>query len=297
MVSSKASKPHHPTSVASGNVTEGLITDLFQGVSSVDVLTDVFELLKKSVKALREGGFPLLKKRGTHYTRKSLLFTPDVPPLSFSYKTNTVSIGYSDKYIYTDTEPQVVPKPSDTVVEAGVYPGKQTATFAKMADRVFAFEPSPRNYAVAKENLRKFDNVQVINEGLWDEESELEIQYGKSGGDDGFLAPDKESREVGEHVPVNSLENYREQLDIGTVDFLKIEAEGAEPEIIEGIDSMDIENIVVNADEERDGEPVGREVMELLQPKGYNLVAIKDGHILFFTRNSVPHYAFRNDII
>lgn len=41
------------------------------------------------------------------------------------------------------------------------------------------------------------------------------------------------------------------------------------------------------------GLPVGKQVMELLQPKGYHLVGMKKGHILFFTKQDPSHCAFR----
>jgi FkbM family methyltransferase len=165
-----------------------------------------------------------------------------------------------------------------------------------LAKQVFAFEPSPRNYKKAKDNLESFDNVTLINEGLWNEPDHLEIKYGVSGGDDGFLEPDNgEGPEpVSENIPVNTVENYVEELDIDEVNFLKIEAEGAEPEIIQGIGNLEIRNIAVNCGEERGGEPTGEEVMQLLQTLGYELVGMKRGHILFFTLDEVPHSAFRS---
>lgn len=225
--------------------------------------------------------------------QRVLLFRPSLPPFSVNYRSRTVRFGYRDKYIYNDVSSNILPKSTEIVVEAGVHEGKDTAMFGKLADQVVAFEPSPRNHSIAKKNLSRFDNIRLINEGLWNEKDEIEIRYGANGGEDGFLEPDFDTGKVGEAIPVNTLEKYVEQLDIGSVDFLKIEAEGAEPEIVEGLGELDIENIVINADEERDGEPTGKEVMELLQPKGYNLVAIKRGHILFFTSNPVTHRAFQ----
>jgi FkbM family methyltransferase len=206
---------------------------------------------------------------------------------------------YDNKYVLDESGRlrfNITPTASDTVIEAGVHRGRDTATLAKLAKQVIAFEPSPRNYKKAKDNLKSFDNVTLINEGLWNEPDDLEIQYGAAGGDDGFLEPDtgEATDPVSENIPVNTVENYVEELDIDRVDFLKIEAEGAEPEIIKGIGDLQIRNIAVNCGEERDGEPTGKEVMQLLHPLGYELLGMKRGHILFFTLDEVTHKAFRS---
>lgn len=259
----------------------------------------MFRLVKKSYKAYKEGGFDLFFQRVVNYLdsrlRNLVFVIPSFPMItiqSCKWKIST----YDNKYVLDEGGFNITPTASDTVIEAGVHRGRDTATFAKLAKQVFAFEPSPRNYKKAKDNLKSFDNVTLINEGLWNEPDHLEIKYGAGGGDDGFLEPDtREGAEpVSENIPVNTVENYVEELDIDGVDFLKIEAEGAEPEIIKGIGNLQIRNIAVNCGEERDGEPTGEEVMQLLQPLGYELVGMKRGHILFFTLDGVSHSAFRS---
>jgi FkbM family methyltransferase len=187
-----------------------------------------------------------------------------------------------------------MPKTDDTVVEAGVYDGQDTAFYAKLAEEVIAFEPSPRNYAMSSSYLEHFDNITLLNEGLWKEKDQLQIRYGKNSDDDSFTEPDSGTTGMTEQVTVDSVENYYDKLNIDSIDFLKIEAEGVEPEIIEGIGAVDIPKIVVNVDRERNGQAVGTEVIEMLQSKGYTLVGMKTGCMLFFTSEPVKHDAFRN---
>jgi len=256
-----------------------------------------FQLLSEALDAYQEGGVPRVVEEAARFVNNvfSLTYNPAVPPVGIEFRTVRIEIGHQGKYLYNDVGRNVVPDPGDTVVEAGVHRGNDTATFAKFANRVVGFEPSPRNHSIAEQNLRKFENVDVVNNGLWFEADELEIMYGGDDYDDGFLQPDDGGQERGEQIPVDTLEAYVEQLDIDHVDFLKVEAEGAEVEILEGMGELRPRHVVVNADEERDGQPIGVEVMELLQPMGYTLVAVKLGHILFFTLEDVDHYAFRNE--
>lgn len=260
------------------------------------MVQNIIELLKKSIAAYNEGGMWYLLKNSKQYVISSAtVFNPHFPIINIKYNNKSISIGYRDKYLYDDGVPNVVPEQSDTVVEAGVSSGRDTAIFAKLADQVVGFEPSPRNYTRAKANLRKFDNISLHNAGFWNTKGELEIQYGESSGDDSFLTPDSDTGKTGGEVEVNTLENYVEDLNINEINFLKIEAEGAEPEIIEGMGELRPEKIVVNADEERDGESPVEEIMTSLQSKGYNLVAMSLGHVLFFVLDSDHHYAFRSE--
>lgn len=182
---------------------------------------------------------------------RALLFNPYTPWLSLNFGNRCLRLGLKDDYIYNFRNTLVSPTPSDTVVEAGVLDGRDTATYAKMASKVVAFEPSPRNYNIAKDNLARFDNVELINAGLWKEDDTMVINYGAQRGDDGFLTADAGSEDTEYEIPVNTIEAFAEKLDLESVDFLKVEAEGAELEILKGIGDLDIKKIAVNASEER----------------------------------------------
>jgi FkbM family methyltransferase len=206
-----------------------------------------------------------------------------------------VDLGYRGKYLYSfRASNDLLINPSDTVIETGVYHGKDTAGYAKLGKRVIGFEPSPRNYAIAKENLKDFNNVELLNEGLWNEQSELTIRYGEDGSEDGFLQPDAGEEEVEYNIPVNTLENYVKRLDIDEVNFLKIEAEGAEPEVIEGMGNIRPDRIAVDVSAERDGEPTTKPVMELLHSMGYELHGVNNGYVLIFSRKESDKYTFNN---
>lgn len=257
------------------------------------MFSELIGLGKKSVKLYNQEGLSSLFDKLLSKLNSKMLLYPYFPPFLINYKCKLFKFGYRDKYIYNNASPIVMPEPSDTVIEAGVDQGYDTAMFGKLANRVIGFEPSPRNYTAARNNLKRFDNVELVNKGLWEENSMLEIQYGKRSGDDGFLQPDSGKQEASERVPVDSLEEFVKQRDIEEVNFLKIEAEGAEPEILDGMGELRPEKIVINADEERDGESPSKQIMDHLQPKGYNLVAVSFGCVLFFVLNTEYHYAFR----
>jgi FkbM family methyltransferase len=258
--------------------------------------------IRKSFEKLRQEGMIVLITDAVRIYNYKFIFIPQFPGVTLGINGFVWTVGLQTKYL--DFDSRIMPNATDSneriVLEAGVYDGRDTATFAKLSDRVFAFEPSPRNYQKASVNLRKFDNIELINAGLWSHPSELEIQFGEHGADDGFLQPDVPRSEQHDDesviIRVDTIENFVSELNIEPteIELIKIEAEGAEPEILKGLGSIRPTHIVINADEERDGKPTGLAVAKKLQPLGYELVGIKNGCMLFFTQRQIRS-AFRNE--
>lgn len=225
-----------------------------------------------------------------------LTFCPVIPTIEFAARGQRLVIGGRSKG-YTTAELPV--KSSDLVVEVGAYHGVDTATFGKLARRVVAFEPSQRNFSTASENLKNMDNVEIINKGVWNSEDELKVNYGNNPGDDGFLEPDSgRAAGDGEVVDVNTLENLMQNLcpKEQTIDYLKIEAEGAEQEVIEGLGDLTPRNIVVNIDDERAGFTPGEGVFNKLIHRGYTPYVVRRGQMAFFTLEEVPHKGFSKTV-
>ena len=88
------------------------------------------------------------------------------------------------------------------------------------------FEPSPTEFNLLKENV--YPHL-VHNVGLWKETGELKFFVSSQGADSSLIEPVSFEEII--TVPVAKLEIF-----IGSkVKMLKLEAEGAEPEILEGL--------------------------------------------------------------
>lgn len=241
------------------------------------------QLIRKSWEIYREGGLRKFYQKSKRYLYwkidSFILFSPRIPPINFDIGRKSIRLGYRDTYWMAP----VKPVEKDTLVEVGAYEGEDAAMFAKMAEKVIAFEPSPRNFKTARENLKNFSNVKVYQKGLWNEKDRLKIKYGEELHDDSFLAPDNGQKGLSkDSIPVNTLKHFIEELEIEKVNFIKIEAEGAEPEIVEGIRGLDIDKVVVNVDKERDGKSPKKDIIRTLQEEGYSLLGVKKGCMLCF---------------
>ena len=127
-------------------------------------------------------------------------------------------------------------KKGDVIIDAGAYVGEFTIYAAKKVGetgKVIAFEPDSKNYKQLKENIRlnNLNNVIAINKGLWNENTIL--RFSKTSQSCTSFFNSKISNDLFE-IPVIKLDDELDILNIETVDFIKMDIEGAEIEAIKG---------------------------------------------------------------
>jgi FkbM family methyltransferase len=122
------------------------------------------------------------------------------------------------------------------VLDCGANVGDFRLCFDQMnvAVRFGAFEPSPVEFSCLKKNLHS--NDQAHNIGLWNEPGEMKFFVSSQGADSSLIRPTSYDEEIS--VRAETISNYLKE----PVQLLKLEAEGAEPEILEGAGGY-LENI------------------------------------------------------
>jgi FkbM family methyltransferase len=130
----------------------------------------------------------------------------------------------------------VSPEEGDVVFDIGAYKGDTAAFFAAHVGKkgkVYSFEPVKSNYDCLVENVRKNnigDIVIPVRKGCCDKSGLLKLVSAKSGAPWSFLSEDEE----GEEVEVTSLDEFVETNNISKLDFIKIDVEGQEYNVILG---------------------------------------------------------------
>jgi FkbM family methyltransferase len=170
------------------------------------------------------------------------------------------------------TRDDFTPSPADVAVDVGTYMGKDAAAYARVAKQVISIEASPRNYYCANHNLDQYDNIGLVNKAVWECNDTVQVNYGKSPSDDALIEPDSGLSGHSDHITADTLETILNDLDVHRVGFLKIEAEGAEPEVIKGFGKLKINKIVISSNEERYGEYSYNEVVTELEERDFTVL-------------------------
>ena len=131
-------------------------------------------------------------------------------------------------------------RPGATVLDLGSYSAFATILFAKAAGdqgRVVALEPDPKNYAIARKNIAAYEATSGLGN--------IELVQAAVAGTGGVLSLSSEgnlgsaaTRFVGAHrgnivqVEALTLTQLAERYGLTKVDFIKMDIEGAEEEVI-----------------------------------------------------------------
>jgi len=132
----------------------------------------------------------------------------------------------------------------DVVFDVGAHLGFFTfSAFMSGAARVYAFEPNPFAFDILKKHTELWKvNADVFNLALYSEETSLELFIPSNPVESiSTVLKDRkrtvlEKHRYGKSVLVNAttLDRFVERNNVERVDFIKIDAEGAEREIIKG---------------------------------------------------------------
>lgn len=170
----------------------------------------------------------------------------------------------------------------DTIVDVGAFIGEFARPAGEIGDRVVAVEPDERNAAALRRNLDHLSDSDVVQKAAWNATGEHAFQVAGDPSEGSILSVD-----TGNVTDVVTLETTRiddltSDVGLDGIDFLKVEAEGAEPEVLEGLGELDTGKIAVECAPERDGETPVDSVQKWLLERGYETRS--SDHIVFGRR-------------
>jgi FkbM family methyltransferase len=128
----------------------------------------------------------------------------------------------------------LVPEKGDTAIDVGANHGAWTRHLASRFNRIYAIEPNPDILPFLKEDLS--ENVTVYEVAAWNEKKQL--SFNRHENPDHFSAFTKLSGQFGVGEVLGVIELFAVPLDLlsfsGKIDFIKVDTEGAEVEVIAG---------------------------------------------------------------
>ncbi len=182
-------------------------------------------------------------------------------------------------------------QPGMTVLDIGAHHGYYTLLASRRVGsegRVVAFEPSPREREALRQHVKLNRCGNVLVEGLAlgseNKEAEFYVVQGSQTGCNSLRRPLIESTTVARKVQVKRLDDWMKERKIERVDFIKLDVEGGELEVLQGAEQL-LERrsrprpvVLAEVQDLRTG-PWGypaKEIIEYLRAKGYEWFGIAE---------------------
>lgn len=159
----------------------------------------------------------------------------------------------------------------DVILDIGANAGEFAHIAARYDAKIFCLEPDPRVFACLKANTRELDNCECFDALIWKENTELSF----------FSAPERADSSVfcegqgpESRKQAITVEHFCTEHGITRIDLLKCDAEGAEPEVLQGIGAMfpKIRIIALDTGAERKGKRTHHECRAILEANGFDVI-------------------------
>jgi len=124
-------------------------------------------------------------------------------------------------------------RPGDVVIDCGANLGEVAMICAGLGAEVHAFEPDPSEFKALAANAEAMEGISAHQIALWNETGELDFFPMNDTGDSSLIDPGSGATPI--KVAARRLDDLSDLLPKDTrIRLIKLEAEGAEPEILEG---------------------------------------------------------------
>jgi len=133
---------------------------------------------------------------------------------------------------------------------------------------IYSFEPDPVAFECLSYNVQK-GSAKLFNFAFGEKTGEGTFFSASEGADSSLIKPDVESREI--KMPIFRFEDFAETQEVQSAILVKLDAEGAEPEVLRGIGKYAhaISWISIDVGPERHGQSTKVEVEALLHEYGF----------------------------
>lgn len=124
-----------------------------------------------------------------------------------------------------------------TAIDVGAHVGYYTRLFSDLAGTtgtVIAVEPHPGSLEILRRNIQSRDNVRTLAIAATDREGEAELYVSPASSHHTLLSGCAQQAEI-IRVPTCRLDDALAEIGIGAADFVKIDVEGGEPDVLRGL--------------------------------------------------------------
>ena len=159
----------------------------------------------------------------------------------------------------------------DTVLDIGAFVGEFAIPASKRAKRIISFEPDPFNFACLEHNTENVNNIEANKTLAWKDNETVKFSIGSDASESSAFNVDSGNVEKSVRMDGVRLDNYLIRNNTEKVDLLKLDAEGAEPQVISGLEKVYMKKIAVDCGKEYYGKSTRKKVKSILKERGYSI--------------------------
>ena len=164
--------------------------------------------------------------------------------------------------------------PQSVVLDIGANAGEFAHVCARYGARVRCFEPDPTVLACLRRNIAPLANAEAHDAVIWKVDGEIDFA----------LAPERADSSVFADGPSVSkkavtIESFVRTAALARIDLIKCDAEGAEPEVLEGVGAAwpIVRAVALDTGAERKGERTHEACRAILESNGFHVIDEKIG--------------------
>ncbi|MCB2112873.1 MAG: FkbM family methyltransferase [Parvularculaceae bacterium] len=162
----------------------------------------------------------------------------------------------------------VILGPESIVIDVGANAGEFAHVCARSGAEIFCFEPDPEVFSCLMKNAGPLSRAHLFDDVVWKEGGAIEFALAPARADSSVFADGpKISRRA------TTIESFARTHGLTRIDLVKCDAEGAEPEVLEGIGAAFslVRAVALDTGAERRGARTNIECAEILRQKGFRV--------------------------
>ncbi len=173
------------------------------------------------------------------------LFYFDLTSLGYNLKMHISKIAvladfYAQQYRYSNDDITIEVTPGDIVIDGGGCYGDTALLFGSLAKengKVFSFEFNDENLLVFNENIKlnQLHNIQIVKEALWHKSGDF-LSFTENNASTSVTY--SEDNLFKKSVRSISIDDFVEKKNPNSIDFIKLDIEGAELEALHGTEKV-----------------------------------------------------------
>lgn len=155
------------------------------------------------------------------------------------------------------------------IIDVGANVGEISTYFAERGNMVYAIEPDPITLFCLIQNVKKYDNIKVINEVLWKRREIIPFHLAHKDSDSSIIKNESSCGYFAREAM--TLDDLIANLSIKNISLIKADCEGAEPELLQGgKHALDItQYVALDTGAERGGQKTSVECERILKSAGF----------------------------